>query len=99
MAVGLLHKNYNTDICRFSFDTWDSDQDKLPTLDSPGKDALSVVISCRQGSMAIGTNGDKYVLTGDNNWIKYNAQGGSGTSGDSEEIQAITDEEINSLFS
>lgn len=70
--VSLLDRNYNTNYCEFSYDNWDNDKDLLPTMNTPGKDGLKNVLSCIQGSMAIGTDGGIKILNGDNNeWIDY----------------------------
>lgn len=71
MAVSLLDKNYNTNYCEFSYDDWDLDKDSIPTLNSGGKEILSTIRSCCQGSIAIGTNGTMKILTGNNEWIDY----------------------------
>lgn len=72
MAVALMTMNYETNIASFSFDNWAIDGDKLPRIGIAGKDALSTVGSCAQGSFAIGTDGSIKVLKGDTNeWIDY----------------------------
>lgn len=72
MAVALMTMNYETNIASFSFDDWAIDGDKLPRIGIAGKDALSTVGSCAQGSFAIGTDGSIKVLKGDTNeWIDY----------------------------
>ena len=53
--------------------------------------------------LAIGTNGTNYILTGNNEWVKYNGNASSGSSGGTGtgeliDIESITDEEIKSLF-
>lgn len=51
--------------------------------------------------MAIGTNGINYILTGDNQWIKYNSStssGGGGGIGEITDIEPISSHEIDSLF-
>ena len=68
-------------MCIFSYDTWNEDKDKLPTLNSAGKDLLSTIRSCAQGSIARGTNGKDYILTGDNTWISYSPTTNSGSIG------------------
>lgn len=100
MAVGLLNKKYTTNYCVFSYDNWSTDKDKLPNLDTAGKDALSIIKSCSQGSLAIGTDGINYILTGNNVWIKYSTSSSGGSSGGGvvEDIEQITTEEIQSLF-
>lgn len=84
MSVCLLQKDYSTNFCRFAFDTVD-ELSKLPTMTSRGKEGLYNVLSCSQASLAIGTNGEDYILTGNNQWIKYNGYlgGGSGSGGSS----------------
>ena len=104
MSVSLINKNYSTQVCMFSFDIWDEDKDKLPNLNTRGKDTLSTIYSCAQGSKAIGTDGTNYILTGGNEWKKYSGiSGGSsgGNTGDDpqyEDIEPITNGEIESLF-
>ena len=72
MAVGLIKKNDKTNYCQFSYDDWDEDKDSIPTMNSPGKDILSTIRSCCQGSIAVGTDGTIKILRGkDNQWIDY----------------------------
>ncbi len=71
MAVSLLDRNYQTNYCEFSYDDWNSDKDSIPTLNSAGKETLSTIGSCCQGSIAIGTDGSLKILTGSNQWIDY----------------------------
>lgn len=71
MAVSLLDKNHDTDYCTFSYDNWDLDKEDMPNLNTPGRNALSTVKSCSQGSFAIGTDGTLKILTGNNEWIDY----------------------------
>lgn len=93
MAVSLIDKNYSTNVCIFSYDIWSEDKDKLPTLNGKGKDLLSTVLSCAQGSIAKGTNGNNYILTGNNTWVLYSptTAGGSssGTATDDNGIEFI----------
>lgn len=78
-AVSLINKNYSTNVCVFCYDTWSEDKDKLPTMSSAGKDLLSTIRSCAQGSIAKGTNGENYILTGNNTWILYSSATSSGS--------------------
>lgn len=80
-AVSLINKNYHTNVCIFSYDTWSEDKDKLPTMNSAGNDLLSTIRSCAQGSIAKGTNGKDYILTGNNTWISYSSAATSGSTG------------------
>ena len=103
MAVTLLNKNYSTNHCTFSYDDWNSDKNSLPNLTTRGKGIFSTLYSCCQGSLAIGTNGTNYILTGNNEWVKYNGNASSGSSGGTGtgeliDIESITDDEIKSLF-
>ena len=82
MSVCLLQKDYSTNFCRFAFDTVD-ELSKLPTMTSRGKEGLCNVLSCSQASLAIGTNGENYILTGQNQWVKYNGNFGGGSGSDS----------------
>lgn len=86
MSVCLLSKNYSTNYCEFSYDNWENDGDMLPNLDSKGKGVLNTVGSCCQGSIAKGTDGTNHILTGNNQWILYNANlnAGSGSGGSSD---------------
>lgn len=72
MAVDLISKDILTNHCEFSYDDWDTDGDKLPTMNSSGKDKLSTIHCCAQGSLGIGTDGTMMILRGkDNTWIDY----------------------------
>lgn len=98
--VSLIDLNYQTRFCKFSIDS-SSDLDSLPKLESPGKDSLSTIKSCAQGSRAYATNGKTYVLSGTNEWVLYlgNNTGGSGLPGvPSEDIEPISKSYIESLF-
>lgn len=81
MAVCLISKDYSTNYCVFSYDTWSVDGDMLPNLNSPGKGVLNTVKSCSQGSLARGTDSTNRILTGGNLWIPYQASSGSDSSG------------------
>lgn len=81
MSVCLLSRDYQTNYCKFSFDSWSEDGSKLPNMTTRGKEGLSNILSCCQGSQAIGTDGTNFVLTGQNIWVKYNGNSGSGSSG------------------
>ena len=82
MGVCLLDRNYQTNFCKFAFDSWDEDKDKLPDMKNKGKEGLSNILSCSMGSIAIGTNGDDYILNGSTNqWVKYTGNFGGGSSG------------------
>ncbi len=84
LAVSLLNKNNHTNVCIFSFDNWASDSDSLPNLKDRGKGVLAPLVCCAQGSVAKGTSGDIYVLSGNNTWIKQTViSGGTGTGGGS----------------
>ena len=72
MAVGLLDYNAISGYYEFTYDDWTTDADKLPRIGISGKDGLSTVKGCRQGAMAIGTDGTIKILKGDTNeWIDY----------------------------
>ena len=72
MAVSLLDRNYQTGYCEFSYDDWNTDKDSIPTMNSAGKEKLSTISKCAQGSMCIGTDGTMYTLKGETNeWIPY----------------------------
>lgn len=80
--VSLIERVYATNFCKFAFDTTE-DLALLPTMTSRGKGNLSTILSCSQGSLAIGTNGEDYILNGGNTWIRYTGSfgGSSGGSG------------------
>lgn len=71
MAVSLIKKDDNTNYCEFSYDNWELDKGNLPNLDTKGKNKLSTIKFCSQGSFALGTDGGIKVLTGNNEWIDY----------------------------
>ena len=71
MAVSVKNIDYTSGCATFFYDDWATDGDKLPRIDIAGKDALSTVGGCAQGSFAIGTDGSIKVLKGDNEWIDY----------------------------
>ena len=72
MAVSLKNIDHKSGCATFLYDDWATDGDKLPRIGIAGKDALSTVESCAQGSFAIGTDGSIKVLKGDSNeWIDY----------------------------
>lgn len=70
MSVGLLKFDGNTRYCEFSYDSWEEDGSKIPTLTTQGSGNLSTIKSCCQGSFAIGTDGTMKTLQGKTNtWI------------------------------
>lgn len=85
----MINKNYLTKVCIFSYDEWNTDKDKLPLINRKGKDSLSTIASCAQGSMAKGTDGKNYILTGENKWILYSEAAGGGSSGGSDHENII----------
>lgn len=80
MAVCLISKDYSTNYCVFSYDNWPVDGNMLPNLNTAGKGVLNTVKSCSQGSLAKGTDGTNYILTGGNSWIPYQISSGGGSS-------------------
>lgn len=98
--VGLIDMNYQTRFCKFSIDSF-SDLKLLPTRESSGKESLSTIKSCAQGSRAYATNGKTYVLSGNNEWVLYsgNSSGeSSGTGTGNEDIEPISRADIEALF-
>ena len=86
MGVCLLSRDYQTNFCRFAYDNWENDKQFLPTLNTAGCGVLAPIKSTSMGSLAIGTiSGEDYILTGENQWIKYtgNFGGGGSSSGGS----------------
>ena len=82
MSVSLLEKNYNTNYCIFSYDNWEKDKDSMPTMNTRGKGILSTILSCSQGSKAIGTDGTAKILNGERNeWISYSSSNSGDNSG------------------
>ena len=86
MSVCLLFKDYQTNYCRFSYDTWAEDGHKLPNMTTRGKEGLSNILSCSQGSIAISTSdgGENRILTGKNQWVTYSGNAGGGGGGGSD---------------
>ena len=70
MACSLISRNYQTGITIFSIDSSD-DLSSLPTLNRNGKYNLNTINCVSQGSLAVGTDGKDYVLSGSNQWILY----------------------------
>ena len=102
MAVSLIEKNYSTNYCKFSYDNWTNDKDSIPTMNTRGKGILSTILSCSQGSLAIGTDGTMKILNGDSNeWVNYNtsitSSGGNSGSGGTD-LDIATKEEVNSVL-
>ena len=98
--VGLIDMNYQTRFCKFSIDL-SSDLSNLPTMETAGKDKLSTIKSCAQGSRAYATNGKTYVLSGENEWVLYSGNSSGGSSGgttETEDIEPISKSYIESLF-
>ena len=103
MAVSLIEKNYSTNYCVFSYDNWENDKSSIPTMNTPGKENLSTIRSCSQGSKAIGTDGTIKILNGDSNkWISYatvsegNSGGGSGNN--DYDLDIATDEAVDKML-
>lgn len=104
MAVSLIEKNYNTNYCEFSYDNWENDKDSIPTMNTHGKGILSTILSCSQGSKAIGTDGTMKILNGDRNeWVDYNASinvgnTGGGSNNDGFGLNIATGEEVDDVL-
>ena len=77
--VNILAQNCNYNVYSFVVDTV-AELDKLPTINTRGKDNLSTVSSCAVGSRAVVTEtSDRYILNGEQNkWIKDTNTGGGG---------------------
>lgn len=94
MACSLLNIDYNTKHAVFSIDS-ESDIGDLPKINLSGKGMLNTIGSVSQGSKAIGTNGINYILTGNNEWIRYNS---TVSESDIEDYNIATESDIDSLF-
>ncbi|MCI8770197.1 MAG: hypothetical protein HFH73_03465 [Lachnospiraceae bacterium] len=98
--VSLIDINYQTRFCKFSIDFY-SDLEFLPNMTSPGKNSLNTIKNCTQGSLAYASNGNTYILSGENKWISYSGNSSGGSSGEttpSEDIEPISKSYIESLF-
>ena len=83
MGVCLISRDYSTNHCRFAYDNWEIDKQFLPNLNSAGRGVLAPIKSTSMGSLAIGTiSGEDYILTGNNEWVKYTGNFGGGSSSD-----------------
>ena len=71
MACNLLSIDYTTKHAVFSVDS-ESDTNILPKNNVKGKSNLWTINSVAYGSLAIGTNGTNYILSGSNEWVTYN---------------------------
>lgn len=99
MAARELSRNFATRYCLFYIDSFDNDAKNLPTNAESGKEELSLSSPCSFGSIAKDANGQKYVLTGDNEWALFNSGSGSGGgSGGIPELDIATDKEVNDML-
>lgn len=83
MAIGLLRKNYETQVCQFVVDDV-TEISLLPNLTTRGKeDPLKTILACAMGSTAriAGEDSIFYILTGENKWKKKTIASGGGSSG------------------
>lgn len=100
--VSLLSQDYGTNFCCFYVDT-EEELNKLPTHSKVGEGDVSTIKSCAYGSRATCANGKTYILTGEDKWVVYKGSSGSGSGntpsgGEDDNVEPITDDEINSLF-
>lgn len=103
MAIGLLKKNYETQVCQFVVDDV-TEISLLPNLNTRGKsDPLKTILACAMGSTARITGEDSifYILTGENKWkkktISSGGSSGGGTTG-GDDYEYADEEDIDSLF-
>lgn len=54
--VVLTKKNYDTLYCEFTYDVWSEDGGKLPTMNTAGKNEVSLIPCCSAGSTAISSD-------------------------------------------
>lgn len=101
MAIGLLKKNYETQVCQFVVDDV-TEISLLPNLTTRGKAApLKTILACAMGSTAriTGEDGIYYILTGENKWKKKTVSSGGGGGGGSTGDNDYADEgDIDDLF-
>lgn len=100
MAVGLLRKNYETQVCQFVVDDV-TEISLLPNLTTRGKaDPLKTILACAMGSTAKITGEDSiyYVLTGENKWKKKTIAGGGGSSSDGDDYDYADRDDIDDMF-
>ena len=71
MSCKLLNMNYTTNYAVFSIDS-ESDINILPKNNVKGKSNLWTINGVAHGSLAIGTDGTNYILSGSNEWVTYN---------------------------
>jgi hypothetical protein len=90
MGFTIIDRNYTTKYAKFSIDTQE-DLLFLPRIGIKGQGKLSTINEISQGSIAEGTNGVNYILTGQNEWIEYN-KSGSNASGTNSCIANLEDE-------
>lgn len=101
MATLLLH-DYQTHFCRFFINSEDELND-LPTHLHGGA-IENTHLCCSYGSIAECLNGKVYRLSSEDKWIEVkgsssSSSGGNAPSGDeNDNIEPITDDEIDSLF-
>ena len=98
MAAMELLRNCETRYCSFYIDS-DDEIEKLPTSKRGGKGELSQTSTCRASSVARDEEGNRYVLNGDDRWVRYTTSGagGSGQGGDFD-IEIATDKEVEDML-
>lgn len=94
MAAWELKRDHLTRYCMFGIDSAD-DIPMLPTSVKYGSGDLIQSTTCAINSIARASNGKNYILTGENKWIEYSRSDGGGGGDD---IEPITDGEIDDLF-
>lgn len=97
--VKVMTVNYNTKHYVFSIDTI-SDIGILPKYGISGKQGMSTISTVNPGSVAKRTNGDIYILNGDQNeWIKASSGNTGGDTGSlPDDLEYATNDDIDKMF-
>lgn len=75
MSAYEIYRNYTNRYCEFALDN-ESDLCLLPTDKKSGSGILKLSTPCRQGSIAMTTDGKRYVLGGNSEWSASSSLGG-----------------------
>lgn len=96
--LSLVKIDYETNVCKFSVDEV-SEIDMLPRTTTAGQGTLTLISSCRPGSVALVTStSEKYILNGkQDKWLKFTGSSGSG-GGSGEDYDFADEEDIDDIF-
>lgn len=97
MAAKELARNMKTSYSRFYIDDYEKDAPNLPTSHHRGKGDLELVPTCSIGSTAIDSQGNHYMLNGNDEWVRITSSTSGNTGnggGDGMNLDFATDQDI-----